>query len=83
MKEKSFRNTATYQKTRGGGYFKPPPPSSYHSGGVNLRVRSRVKTPGKLIYFKPIWGGGLICWEGLNLFRKDDGISCRVQEGWT
>ena len=38
---KSFRNTTTYQKLRGGVPSTPPPP--YHGGGTNLRVRLRVK----------------------------------------
>ena len=47
LKAKSFRNTATYQKTLGRGTINPHPlPTSsclYHSGGVTLRVRPRVK----------------------------------------
>ena len=46
LKAKSFRNTATYQKTLGRGTINPHPlPTSsslYHSGGVTLRVRPRV-----------------------------------------
>ena len=40
MKAKSFRNTATYQKTRGS--INRPPPLLYHGGGLTLRVRPRV-----------------------------------------
>ena len=47
LKVKPFQNTATYQKLLGGVPFTPPPPSPpptlYHSGGMNLRVRPRVK----------------------------------------
>ena len=42
LKVKSFRNTATYQKVRGGVPSTPPPPL-YHARGMNLRVRPRVK----------------------------------------
>ena len=46
LKAKSFRNTATYQKTLGRGTINPQPlptsSSPYHSGGVTLRVRPRV-----------------------------------------
>ena len=41
LKVKSFRNTATYQKLRGGVPFTPT--ASYQGGGMNLLVRSRVK----------------------------------------
>ena len=41
VKVKSFRNAATYQKLGGG--VPPPPPPLYHGGGMNLRVRPRVK----------------------------------------
>ena len=40
---KSFGNTATYQKLLGRVPSTPPPPLMYHGGGVNLRVRPRVK----------------------------------------
>ena len=38
LKAKSFRNTATYQKFKGGSI---PPSPLYHGGG--MRVRPRVK----------------------------------------
>ena len=41
LKVKSFRNTATYQKLRGG--VPSTPPFLYHGGGMTLRVRPRVK----------------------------------------
>ena len=51
LKVKSFQTTATYQKQNTGkGSIRPsppPPPSCptlYHGGGMNLRVRQRVKT---------------------------------------
>ena len=44
LKVKSFRNTATYQKLWGGVLSPPPPTPLYHDGGMNLRVRPRVKT---------------------------------------
>ena len=43
LKVKSFRNTATYQKLRGGVPSTPQPPFLYHGGGMTLRVRQRVK----------------------------------------
>ena len=45
LKAKSFGNTATYQKLQEGIPLTPPPPTSslYHSGGMTLRIRSRVK----------------------------------------
>ena len=46
LKVKSFQNTvtATYQKLRGGvPSTSSPPPTLYYSGGMNLRVRPRVK----------------------------------------
>ena len=54
LKVKSFRNTATYQKLRGGAPSTPPPPPLYHGRGMNLRVRPRVKQsalPGVYGYF--------------------------------
>ena len=44
LKAKSFRNTAAYQKLKGGGEFHQPP--LYHGGGMTLRVRPRVNTLG-------------------------------------
>ena len=41
LKVKSFRNTAIYQKLRGG----VPPRTLYH-GGYGLRVRPRVNSKG-------------------------------------
>ena len=43
LKVKSFPNTATYQKLRG----VVPSTSLYHSGGMNLHVRPRVKFIGR------------------------------------
>ena len=40
LKVKSFRNTATYQKLRGGVSSTPP---RYQGGCMNLRARPRVK----------------------------------------
>ena len=40
LKVKSFQNTATYQKLRGG---LPSTPPLYHDGGMDLLVRLRVK----------------------------------------
>ena len=55
LKVKSFRNTATYQKLRGGvPSTPPPPPPLYDGGGMNLRVRPKVKQsalPGVYGYF--------------------------------
>ena len=42
VKVKSFLNTATYQKLRGGLPSTPPP--LYHGWGMALRVRPRVIT---------------------------------------
>ena len=42
LKVKSFQNTATYQKFRGGAPSNAPPPPLYHGGGMNLRVRPGV-----------------------------------------
>ena len=42
LKVKSFQNSATYQKLRGGVPSTPPPPPLYHGGGMNLLVRARV-----------------------------------------
>ena len=41
LKAKSFRNTVTYQKLKGGPPTPPPLPLLYH-GGMTLRVRPRV-----------------------------------------
>ena len=41
LKAKSLRNTATYQKLKGGVLSTPP--TLYHGGGMTLRVRPRVK----------------------------------------
>ena len=42
LRVKSLQNTATYQQLLG-GFHPPPPPSLYHGGGMNLRVRPKVK----------------------------------------
>ena len=42
LKVKSFQNTTTYQKLRGGGVPSPPPPLD-HGGGMDLLVCERVK----------------------------------------
>ena len=42
LKVKSFQNTTTYQKLRGGVPSTPLPPHLYHGGGINLRVRPMV-----------------------------------------
>ena len=45
LKAKSFRNTATYQKLRVGFPSSTP---LHHRGGMNLRVRPRVKLKGRI-----------------------------------
>ena len=40
LKAKSFRNTATYKKLKGGMVYQPVPLVP-HGGGMTLRVRSR------------------------------------------
>ena len=43
--KKSFRNSATYQKSKregGGGVSSTPSPTLYHDGGMTLCVRPRV-----------------------------------------
>ena len=42
VKVKSFRNSGTYQKLRGGVPSNPPPTPLYQGRGMNLRVRPRV-----------------------------------------
>ena len=44
LKVKSFRNTATYLKLRGGVPSPPPPTLMYHGGGMTSRVRASVKS---------------------------------------
>ena len=43
LRVKSFRNTATCQKLRGGVPFIPPPPPLQNGGAMNLHVRPRFK----------------------------------------
>ena len=60
LKVKSSRNTATYQKIRGGVTFNLPSPL-YHGGGMNLLVRPRVNI--KIIWLKwKCWNISSVCW---------------------
>ena len=51
LKAKSFQNTATYQKLRGGVPSTPPP--LCRRGGMNLHIRPRVKTTTYVIIILP------------------------------
>ena len=73
MKISSFRNTATYRKLWAGV---PSTSPLYHGGGMNLRVRPRVKKVlwisnklQLLVKHEQIWGG---CEGGYKEAKKSD-----------
>ena len=64
-------------KSSGEGFLQSPPLPQW---GYEIACMSEGRSPGGLFILNPFEGG--LIWEGgLNLFRKDDGISSKVQEG--
>ena len=72
LKEKSFRNTAMYQKFKGGGGCSINPPPLYHGGGMTLRVCPRVNASfhcsEKVIIFNE-WKSRSLRWNRRSLLR--------------